>query len=652
MLEVKLPDGSVRKYDQPQTVEAVARSIGKSLARDCVGALVDGVKVERSRVLTGAVQLVIVTKQDPRALDFLRHSCAHVMAEAVQRVFPGTLLAFGPPVEDGYYYDFFAGDRRFSQEDFPAIEAAMKDIIARDDPVRRIELSPEEARARLVARGETFKAEYLDELAARGEPITFYAHGGFEDLCMGGHVASMGAIGAFKVTRVAGAYWRGNPQGPVLQRIYGTAFFAQADLDEHLRIQAEAEKRDHRKLGPALKLFVFRDEAPSIPFYLPHGTTALNQLFEFSRELQRARAYQEIRTPQLLDLDLWRRSGHYDNFRDNMYFVDVTGEEQATLALKPMNCPGCCLVFNSEKRSYRDLPMRLSEYGLVHRHELSGATHGLLRTRGFTQDDAHVFCTMEQLSDEIADVMALVDELYKAFGFEYRLALSTRPAKSVGSDEVWDRATKALAGVLDARGQAYKINPGEGAFYGPKIEIHITDSLKRSWQCGTVQVDFNMPSPQALDCSYVGSDNKPHVPVMIHRAIFGSIERFFGILIEHFAGALPLWMAPVQVEVIAITDAHHDRAKVVDAALVAAGLRSRADLRGEKMGQKIREATLAKVPYMAIIGDVEVASGELSIRVGPRVGRDGAARQESGQQITMGLEAFIARLRDEIQRRA
>jgi threonyl-tRNA synthetase len=559
-----------------------------------------------------------------------------VLADAVQQLWPGTQLAFGPPIEDGFYYDFHS-EHTFTPEDFPAIEAKMAQIVAADHALVRSEPSSAEARAELLARGEVLKVEHLDELITAGARVSFYRHGDFADLCVGGHVPSTGWLAAFKLQRVSGAHWKGNEHGPRLQRIYGTAFFTRQQLDDHLQLLEEAKRRDHRILGPQLGLFRFIDEGvASIPFYLPHGTTVVNQLLDFSRKLQVRRGYQEIRTPTMLALDLWKRSGHFANYQENMYFID---DPDLELAVKPMNCPGCVLVYKSERRSYRDLPLKLAEYGLVHRREMSGVVHGLFRTRGFTQDDAHIFCTPEQVKEQVIDAIELVDELYSTFDLPVRMELSTRPERSIGSDEMWARATTALRDALDHIGREYQVNEGDGAFYGPKIDIHIKDSLKRSWQCGTIQVDFSMPSAAALDCSYVGADGSFHVPVMIHRAIFGSLERFFGILIEHYAGVLPLWLAPVQVVVMTITDAHRQRAEQIHHALQAGGVRSSLDLRNEKIGLKIREATLAKAPWMVVVGDDEVATGQLAVR------------ELSGTQRTLALDAFLDELQDAIASR-
>ncbi len=645
MLKVTLPDGSVREYEQQQTVKQVALSIGPGLARAAVGGILCGhldnggdQYVELSRLLSGEVSLKLVTeKMEAESLYFIRHSCAHVMADAVTRLFPQAHLAFGPPIDNGFYYDFQI-DHPFSPEDLVAIEAKMAEIVAEKLPFEREVLAPDEARQRLRDRGETLKLEALEDLIARGQEISFYRHGDFEDLCLGGHLEQTGQLKAFKLKSVAGAYWRGNSDGPQLQRIYGTAFYSKKALKKHLALLEEAKKRDHRRIGPQLKLFVFREEAPAQPFYLPNGMRVINGLFDYSRELQEGLGYQEIRTPLMLSDELWRRSGHYDNYKENMYFLEI---DDKSIAVKPMNCPGCCLVYNSELHSYRDLPLKLAEYGLCHRQEMTGVVHGLFRTRAFTQDDAHIFCLPEQIEDQVLETMALVDTLYRTFDFTYRIELSTRPEKSIGSEEIWATATTALHNALERSGLPYTVNEGDGAFYGPKIDFHVTDSLERSWQCGTIQCDFFMPGESALNCSYVGSDGAHHVPVMIHRAIFGSIERFFGILIEHYAGAFPTWLAPQQVRVLPITDAQGAYAQQIDKTLKAAGIRSEVDLRNEKIGFKIREATLAKVPYMMVVGKREEADGVVALR-----------ERKAGDKGTCLLDAFIARIGEEISCRS
>jgi threonyl-tRNA synthetase len=612
-ITVKLPDGNALELEQGASGADAAAAIGPGLAKAALAIRVDGELRDLAAELPDGAEIGIVTDKDPDALPLIRHDCAHVLATAVVELWPGTKVSIGPAIEEGFYYDFeFPDGFRPSEDDLPRIEEAMAKHIAADEEFERSEISAEEALERFRAEQQPYKVELIEDLVSdQGvETVSLYRNGPFTDLCLGPHGPSTKRIRAFKLSSVAGAYWRGDESRQMLSRIYGTAFFSKADLEEHERLLEEARARDHRRLGPELGLFRLRPESPGMPFWLPEGTVLLRLIEgEVQRQL-RKRGYAEIKTPHVMDVDLWHRSGHYDNYRENMYFSEVDGRQ---FALKPMNCPGACLVFDSERRSYRELPLRLAEFGHVSRHEREGVLHGLLRVRSFTQDDAHVFCTMDQVADEVDSICEAVDELHERFGFgEYEVELSTRPDKSIGTDEEWERATEALREALERQGREYRLSPGEGTFYGPKIDFHITDALGRSWQCGTCQVDFQMP--QRFELTYQGEDNAEHRPVMIHRALLGSMERFAGILIEHYAGRFPAWLAPVQVGVLAVADRHNERAREFGGALGDLGLRVTVDERTESVGRKIRDAELRKLPYMAVVGDREVESGELAVR--------------------------------------
>ncbi|MFZ5625816.1 MAG: threonine--tRNA ligase [Bacillota bacterium] len=606
-LEITLKDGSVREYPQGTTVAEVAASIGRGLAKAALAGKMNDRIIDLHQPLPGSGALEIITAESPEALEILRHSAAHIMAAAVQKLYPGTKFGIGPAIADGFYYDFDS-PHTFTPEDFAAIEAEMARLVKEDLPFIRKEISREEALALFGERGEIYKVEIINDLP-EDAVISIYQVGDFVDLCAGPHLPSSGRIKAFKIMSIAGAYWRGSEKNKMLQRLYATAFFKKEDLEQYLFRLEEAKRRDHRKIGQELKLFDIMDEGPGFPFFFPKGMIIRNELESFWREEHRKAGYQEIRTPIILNRQLWERSGHWAHYKENMYFTKIDDEDYA---VKPMNCPGAILVYRSQLHSYRDLPLRYGEMGLVHRHEKSGVLHGLMRVRCFTQDDAHIFMLPEQIKDEILGVIELIDKFYSTFGFEYKVELSTRPEDSMGSDEIWELATSALREALEARGMEYKVNEGDGAFYGPKIDFHLKDCLGRTWQCGTIQLDFQMP--EKFDLTYVGEDGQKHRPVMIHRVVFGSIERFIGILTEHFAGAFPVWLAPVQVKLLTVTDRARDYAVKLYQQLQGAGIRVELDDRNEKIGYKIREAQLEKVPYMLVLGDREVEAGTVAVR--------------------------------------
>ena len=625
-------DGRLLEAWPEETIAELLQRVNPELAARAVVARLEGQLVDLSRVIGRGGRLEVFGPESDVGLDVVRHSTAHLMAQALQRLFPGTRLAIGPTIEDGFYYDVMP-PRPISSEDFPAIEAEMRRIVEEDLPIRREEISREEALRFFRERGDRYKVEILQEIQ---EPVvSLYRQGEFVDLCRGPHVPSTGRLGYFRLLSVAGAYWRGDSRNDQLTRIYGTAFATQQALERHLAMLEEAARRDHRRLGRELGLFLFLDEAPGFPFYLPYGLTVRHLLVDFSRTEQLKRGYVEVSTPILLRDTLWRRSGHYEHYRQNMYFTEIEGDG---FAIKPMNCPGAFLIYASEVRSYRELPLRLMEFGLVHRHELSGVLNGLKRVRSFTQDDAHIFLRPDQIGEEVRRVMDLIDHLYGVFGFPYRVELSTRPENAMGPQELWDQATAALRQALEASGRPYRVNEGEGAFYGPKIDFHVEDSLGRSWQCGTIQLDFM--SPERFDLTYVGPDGKRHRPVVIHRALFGSLERFLAVLIEHYAGAFPVWLAPVQVRILPVVERHLPRAREVERALREAGLRAEVDARDEKLGYRIRDAQLKKVPYMVVLGDREATSGTLSVR-----------HRSEGDLGSMEVAEFVARVRREVEAR-
>ncbi len=606
-IKVTLPDGSVREYPAGTTLAEIAKGISSRLFREALVVKVDDRLVDLGSPLSRDSAVQFLTFQDEEGRQVYRHSTAHVMAQAVKRLFPGVKLAIGPAIADGYYYDFDT-EEPFTPEDLVKIEKEMKNIIKADLPFERSELPRPEALAMFKEQGQHYKVELIEDLPP-DVPLSCYRQGDFTDLCMGPHVPSTGRLKSVKLMSVAGAYWRGSEKNKMLQRIYGTSFPKKSMLDEYLFRIEEAKRRDHRKLGAELELFSIQEEGPGFPFFHPKGMVLRNELEKFWREEHNKHGYQEIRTPVILSRALWEQSGHWDHYRENMYFTKI---DEGDYAVKPMNCPGSIMIYKSKLHSYRELPIRLAELGLVHRHELSGVLHGLMRVRCFTQDDAHLFILPSQIKDEIIGVINLVDDFYKVFGFSYHVELSTKPEKAMGSDENWELATGALRDALEARGLSYKVNEGDGAFYGPKIDFHLEDSLGRTWQCGTIQLDFLMPEKFRL--SYIGEDGRKHRPVMIHRVVFGSIERFIGILTEHFAGAFPVWLAPVQVRVLPITDRHMEYAQKVVDDLDLKGIRVELDSRNEKVGFKIREAQAQKIPYMLVIGDKETENGTVAVR--------------------------------------
>ena len=630
MPDVRLPDGAVKHFDAPVTVAEVASAIGPGLAKAALAGRIDGKLVDTSFVIDRDASLAIVTDKDPDGLEVLRHSTAHLLAYAVKELFPDAQVTIGPVIEDGFYYDF-SYKRPFTPEDLAAIEQRMAELAKKDEPVTRKLMPRDEAVKFFESLGEHYKAEIIASIPSN-EDISLYSEGEFTDLCRGPHVPSTSKLKVFKLTKLAGAYWRGDSRNEMLQRIYGTAWAKKDDLELYLHRLEEAEKRDHRKLGRALDLFHLQDEAPGMVFWHPKGWTIWQQVEQTMRRVYQDKGYQEIKCPMILDRSLWERSGHWENYKDNMFFTE---SEKREFAIKPMNCPGHVLVFNSDMRSYRDLPLRYGEFGSCHRNEPSGALHGVMRVRAFTQDDGHIFCGEEQIQSECTAFNRLALDVYKDFGFtDIAIKLALRPEKRLGSDDTWDRAENALREALKACAVEWVELPGEGSFYGPKIEYHLKDSLGRSWQCGTMQVDYSMPAQ--LSAEYVAEDNTRKVPVMLHRAIVGSLERFIAILIEHYAGALPLWLSPHQVVVMTITDRQADYARAVAERLKSAGFRAQTDLRNEKINYKIREHSLQKLPYQVILGDKELQAQQVAVRT--RAGEDLGA---------MPLDAFIDRLETE-----
>lgn len=629
MIKVKLMDGSMKEIEDGSNGYSLAISISRKLAKEAVAAKVNGKLVDLSHELKESDQVEIITVDSEEGIEIIRHSTAHVMAQAVKRIYGNVKLAIGPTVKNGFYYDFDL-DTPLTHGDIEKIEEEMNKIINEDLKFKRKDVSREEALKLMSEKGEDYKVQLINDLD-ESENISLYEQGDFTDLCRGPHIPSTKFIKAFKLTSVAGAYWRGSEKNKMLQRIYGVAFATKKELDKYLNMIEEAKKRDHRKLGRELRLFEIMDEGPGFPFFLPKGVVLKNILIDYWRKLHNKAGYVEIETPIMLNKELWIRSGHWDHYKENMYTSMIDDKE---FALKPMNCPGGMLVYKSEGHSYRDLPLRVGELGRVHRHELSGALHGLMRVRAFTQDDAHIFMLPEQIKSEILGVINLIDEVYGTLGFKYNIELSTRPEDSMGSDEEWTMAESSLKEALDEGGLDYKINEGDGAFYGPKIDFHIEDSLGRSWQCGTIQLDFQLP--QRFELEYIGSDGEKHRPIVIHRVIFGSIERFIGILIEHFAGKFPVWLAPVQVKVLPISDNFVEYGSEVIGKLREAGIRCEIDNRSEKIGYKIREARNERVPYMIIVGEQEKTHGNISLR-----------SREGGNEGSTSLEEFIARVQKE-----
>ena len=630
-MKVTLKDGSFKEYAQPMAVIDIAKDISEGLARMACVAEIDGEVKDLRTIVDKDCTLNIFTAKDPEGLAALRHTASHVMAQAIKRIWPGTKLAIGPSIADGFYYDIDR-DEPVTSDDLAKIEAEMKKIIKEALPLERFELPRAEAIALMKEKNEPYKVELIEDLP-EDSIISFYKQGEFTDLCAGPHLMNTKEVGkAFKLMNIAGAYWRGSEKNKMLTRIYATAFAKKEDLDAYVTMMEEAKKRDNRKIGKALGLFMMSDAGPGFPFFLPKGMVLKNTLLDYWREIHKKAGYVEISTPIILNRSLWETSGHWDHYKNNMYTTVIDGEDYA---IKPMNCPGGVLVYASEPRSYRDLPLRMGELGIVHRHEKSGQLHGLMRVRCFTQDDAHIFMTPEQIRDEIKNVAGLINQVYSLFGFKYHVELSTRPEDSMGSDEDWELATNSLQGALDDLGLDYVINEGDGAFYGPKIDFHLVDAIGRTWQCGTIQLDFQLP--QRFELEYIGADGEKHRPIMIHRVCFGSIERFIGILIEHFAGAFPTWLSPVQVKVLPISEKYEEYAKSVKAALDAADIRAEIDLRSEKIGYKIREAQGQKIPYMLVVGQKEQADGTVSVR-----------SRFKGDEGAEDLNVFIANIKAEI----
>ena len=633
-MKVTLKAASFKEYAQPMAVIDIAKDISEGLARMACVAEIDGEVKDLRTIVDKDCTLNIFTAKDPEGLAALRHTASHVMAQAIKRLWPETKLAIGPSIADGFYYDIDR-DEPVTSDDLAKIEAEMKKIIKEALPLERFELPRAQAIEFMKEKNEPYKVELIEDLP-EDAIISFYKQGEFTDLCAGPHLMNTKEVGkAFKLMNIAGAYWRGSEKNKMLTRIYATAFAKKEDLEAYVTMMEEAKKRDHRKLGKELGLFMMSDAGPGFPFFLPKGMILKNTLLDYWREIHKKAGYVEISTPIILNRSLWETSGHWDHYKNNMYTTVIDGEDYA---IKPMNCPGGVLVYASEPRSYRDLPLRMGELGIVHRHEKSGQLHGLMRVRCFTQDDAHIFMTPEQIRDEIKNVAGLINQVYSLFGFKYHVELSTRPEDSMGSDEDWELATSSLQGALDDLGLDYVINEGDGAFYGPKIDFHLVDAIGRTWQCGTIQLDFQLP--QRFELEYIGADGEKHRPIMIHRVCFGSIERFIGILIEHFAGAFPTWLAPVQVKVLPISEKYEEYAKSVKAALDAADIRSEIDLRSEKIGYKIREAQGQKIPYMLVVGQKEQADGTVSVR-----------SRFKGDEGAEDLNVFIANIKAEITAR-
>ncbi len=634
MPAITLPDGSVRQYEHPLSIYDVAADIGSGLAKAALAGKVDGTLVDTSFLIEHDVTLALITDRDEEGLEIIRHSTAHLLAQAVKSLFPDVQVTIGPVIDNGFYYDF-ANDKGFSPEDLEKIEVKMAELVKANLPLERSTMDRDDAIQFFKDMGEAYKAEIIEDIPA-GETLSLYKQGDFVDLCRGPHVPSTGALKAFKLMKLAGAYWRGDSNNAMLQRIYGTAWANKKDLKSYLHRLEEAEKRDHRKIGRQLDLFHTQEEAPGMVFWHDNGWTLYQQVEQYVRKVLKENNYQEVRTPLLADRGLWEKSGHWEKFREDMF---TTESEKRTFAIKPMNCPCHIQIFNQGLKSYRDLPLRMAEFGSCHRNEPSGTLHGLMRVRGFTQDDAHIFCSESQIQSEVSTFIDLLYKVYADFGFnEVIIKLSTRPEKRVGSDEVWDKAEKALEEALNAKGIEWELQPGEGAFYGPKIEFSLKDCLERVWQCGTIQVDFSMPG--RLGAEFVAEDGSRQTPVMLHRAILGSLERFIGILIENFAGSFPLWLAPLQVSILTITDKQHPFAQEVEKELINKGIRAKSDLRNEKIGFKIREHTMHRVPYMLVIGDKEVEN------------RTVAVRTRSGKDLgSLSVDALIAGLNQEIASR-
>ena len=633
MITIRLKDGKEKEFESAVSLADAAKAISNSLGKNALVAKVNGELTDLRDPIVDGAEVEFFTKEDPEGLFTLRHTASHVMAQAIQHLFPGVKFAIGPAIDDGFYYDLDS-DHVFSQEDFAAIEKEMSKIAKENIPLLKKVLPRDEALQYFKDKGQDYKVMLIEDLPEE-ETISLYEQGDFTDLCAGPHLKSTGKVKTFKLMTVAGAYWRGDSKNKMLQRIYATAFFSKEDLDHYLFVRAEAEKRDHRKLGKQLDLFSFHEEGPGFPFFHPKGMILRNKLMDYERELFKEFGYVEIMTPVILSKKLWLQSGHWDHYKENMYFTQIDDEDYA---IKPMNCPGGILFFKTQQRSYRDLPMRVGEFGLVHRHELKGALHGLFRVRCFTQDDAHIFMTQEQMKDEVIKCMAMYQKMYGVFGLEYHVELSTRPENSMGSDELWEISTNALREAIETAGVPYQINEGDGAFYGPKLDFHVQDSLGRTWQCGTIQMDMQLP--ERFDVNYIGEDGEKHRAVMLHRAGYGSLERFIGILIEHYAGAFPTWIAPVQVKIIPVTDKNLEYAKSVAAAMSESDIRVEVEEANETLGYKIRKAQMEKVPYMIIVGDQEMKGHTISVR-----------SRKNGDLGSQSLPMFVANLIREIKER-
>jgi len=637
IMQVRLPDGSIKIYDGPVTPGQIAREISEGLWRNAAGAIVNGQLWDLERPIDFDCELKIVKLEEPEAAEFYRHTMSHIMAQAVMRIYGAdkVKLGIGPTIENGFYYDFDIQDVKITEEDLAKIEEEMKKIIKEDLKIERFELPKAEAIELMKERGQVYKVELIEEIP--DEKVSFYKQGEFIDLCRGPHLPSTGKVKHFKLLSVSGAYWRGNEKNPMLQRIYGTAFAKKEDLENYLKMLEEAKKRDHRKLGPQLELFFINtDVAAGMPIFLPYGMTVLLELMNLSRNLHKKYGYKEVGTPLIMHEKLWRQSGHWDHYKNNMYFTE---KEEVTYAVKPMNCPGHILIYKNKPVSYKDLPIRLFEFGRVHRYERGGVLHGLLRVRTFTQDDAHIFCREDQVVAEVTNVVKFIDELYSIFGFTYRATLSTMPEDHMGDEATWEKATQALRNALEETKVPYVVAEGEGAFYGPKIDFHVKDVIGREWQCATIQVDFQMP--ERFDITYKDADGTEKRPVMIHRALYGSLERFFGILIEHYAGAFPTWLAPVQVVILPVSEKYVDYAKQLSEKFDKTGIRVELDDRNETLGYRIRENQMRKVPYMIIVGEKEKESGKISVRT--REGRD---------IHDVEVEEFITKITGEINSRS
>lgn len=633
MITIRLKDGKEKEFESAVSLADAAKAISNSLGKNALVAKVNGELTDLRDPIVDGAEVEFFTKEDPEGLFTLRHTASHVMAQAIQHLFPGVKFAIGPAIDDGFYYDLDS-DHVFSQEDFAAIEKEMSKIAKENIPLVKKVLPRDEALQYFKDKGQDYKVMLIEDLPEE-ETISLYEQGDFTDLCAGPHLKSTGKVKTFKLMTVAGAYWRGDSKNKMLQRIYATAFFSKEDLDHYLFVRAEAEKRDHRKLGKQLDLFSFHEEGPGFPFFHPKGMILRNKLMDYERELFKEFGYVEIMTPVILSKKLWLQSGHWDHYKENMYFTQIDDEDYA---IKPMNCPGGILFFKTQQRSYRDLPMRVGEFGLVHRHELKGALHGLFRVRCFTQDDAHIFMTQEQMKDEVIKCMAMYQKMYGVFGLEYHVELSTRPENSMGSDELWEISTNALREAIETAGVPYQINEGDGAFYGPKLDFHVQDSLGRTWQCGTIQMDMQLP--ERFDVNYIGEDGEKHRAVMLHRAGYGSLERFIGILIEHYAGAFPTWIAPVQAKIIPVTDKNLEYAKSVAAAMSESDIRVEVEEANETLGYKIRKAQMEKVPYMIIVGDQEMKGHTISVR-----------SRKNGDLGSQSLPMFVANLIRKIKER-